>query len=64
MVGGLGLMMGAFAVLAITTRKRSPILIVLCLGSYGLGAAAFFPSNLTAIQGVAGRDAQGVIGAL
>lgn len=64
MLGGLGLMAGAFAVLAITARNRSPILLVLCLGSYGLGAAAFFPANLTGILGVAGRDAQGVMGAL
>ena len=64
MLGGLGLMAGAFAVLAITGGNRSPILLVLCLGSYGLGAAAFFPANLTAILDVAGRDAQGVSGAL
>lgn len=57
-------MAGAFAVLAITTGNRSPILLVLCLGSYGLGAAAFFPANLTAILGVAGKEAQGVLGAL
>ncbi len=64
MLGGLGLMAGAFAVLAITAGNRSPILLVLGLGSYGLGAAAFFPANLTAILAVTGRDAQGVMGAL
>ena len=64
MLGGLGLMAGAFAVLAITARNRSPLLLVLCLGSYELGAAAFFPANLTGILGMAGRDAQGVMGAL
>lgn len=57
-------MAGAFAVLAITTGNRSPILLVICLGSYGLGAAAFFPANLTAILGVAGNETQGVLGAL
>ena len=64
MLGGLGLMAGAFAVLAITAGNRSPLLLILWLGSYGLGAAAFFPANLTGILGVAGRDTQGTMGAL
>lgn len=64
MLTGLGLMGTAFAVLASAVAGRSPILLVLCLGSYGLGAAAFFPANLTALLGVAGSDAHGVLGAL
>lgn len=64
MLGGLGLMVIAFAVLAATATARSPVLMFLSLASYGIGAAVFFPANLTALLDLAGPEVYGTMGAV
>lgn len=64
MLGGLGLMAIAFAVIAMTITAHSVVLLVLCLGSYGIGAAAFFPANLTKLLELTGPENYGRMGAI
>lgn len=64
MLGGLGLMAVALAVIAATITVHSVVLLVLCLGAYGLGAAGFFPANLTRLLELTGPEVYGVMGAV
>jgi MFS family permease len=64
MLGGLGLMAIAFAVIAATITAHSMVLLILCLGSYGIGAAVFFPANLARLLDLTGPEAYGIIGAV
>lgn len=64
MLAGLALMAAAFLGMALMAGKPSPIEMAGALALYGLGAGAFFPSNLMRLLAAAGPEAQGVLGAL
>lgn len=61
---GLVMMAGSFASLAIGGATVSPWITAVALLVYGVGAAAFFPSNLATLLAAAGHSHQGVLGAL
>ena len=61
---GLVMMAGAFLALACSAVTGSPLVMIPWLLCYGIGAAAFFPSNLAAMLASAGREHQGILGAL
>lgn len=64
MLSGLALMAAAFAAPAATVAARSPLLVVLSLASYGIGAAVFFPANLTGLLELTGPEVYGLMGAV
>ncbi len=64
MTTGLGLMAGAFVLLAIIVRDPAITMTVASLGIYGIGAALFFPSNLAGLLSSVGSEAHGRVGAL
>lgn len=64
MLKGLALMATALTVIAFTINTHSVALLVLCLGAYGVGAAAFFPANLTRLLALTPPEVYGVTGAI
>lgn len=64
MLAGLALMVAAFLAMAAMAADPSPASLAIALALYGLGAAAFFPSNLASLLAAAGPEGQGAGGSV